>query len=647
MANPVLTGQLLAQDTFTQADQATWNPSSDGRTWTQVTGTETLSIVSNKGQSTGVTGESIDLLGTDTVTDAEALVKVSFSLSNDVPALILRYQSSGNYYKLNMNTGLLSIDRGASTLVSTSFPVSASTDYWMRFRVIGPNLYGKMWAASNVEPPNWMLQTSDWAVQGKGRYGLRTFGRSTTDVYLFDSYTVTDGVLVLPRPRYVPRAFLSTIVPDSVTQPLAYVDRPMGGTIIYEDRTFIPRALGGVYIPDTVLWVPRAFGGTLSLPLATVTTYTFTEALTANDSASAFVQVALPIDGLSASDALLATDTDTSLDSLSTSDIGGFFGWPVDSLTATDSLLVVDADIPLDGLSVSDSLLGADGSLYTEANAAGDSLSSGGTGTFTDGLPTSDNLLESETFIPLDANTTGDTLLKVDGYLPLDALSALDNLLGTDPYLPSDGLVGATTPLEWDIYLPTDDGLSASDSSSMTQGSPGGGPVNNTYNFTDALVANDTLLASLVDVPLDGLSVADALVCSAGASLIDALSASDMGGLARSFVDALSISDTLVQSDVYLPAEVQSVLESIVAGDSTLWVDALTASDTFTALVVSSQPLQYINVTWVTRDMTATWTTRDGKATWVTRDDKAGWSTRDEQASWNTRDELATWKTRR
>jgi hypothetical protein len=31
------------------------------------------------------------------------------------------------------------------------------------------------------------------------------------------------------------------------------------------------------------------------------------------------------------------------------------------------------------------------------------------------------------------------------------------------------------------------------------------------------------------------------------------------------------------------------------------------------------QPLQYINVTWVTRDGKASWVTRDGKVTWKTR----------------------------
>jgi len=34
---------------------------------------------------------------------------------------------------------------------------------------------------------------------------------------------------------------------------------------------------------------------------------------------------------------------------------------------------------------------------------------------------------------------------------------------------------------------------------------------------------------------------------------------------------------------------------------------------------VTPQPLHYINVTWVTRDMQATWKTRDMNTTWKTR----------------------------
>ncbi len=42
----------------------------------------------------------------------------------------------------------------------------------------------------------------------------------------------------------------------------------------------------------------------------------------------------------------------------------------------------------------------------------------------------------------------------------------------------------------------------------------------------------------------------------------------------------------------------------------------------------SGPPLQYINVTWVTRDQLATWKTRDVQPTWNTRDDNAAWKAR-------------------
>src|SRR6266568_3156615 len=49
----------------------------------------------------------------------------------------------------------------------------------------------------------------------------------------------------------------------AVSQPLPYIGRALGSTIIYENRTFVPRALSGVYIPDTILPVPRALLSTI------------------------------------------------------------------------------------------------------------------------------------------------------------------------------------------------------------------------------------------------------------------------------------------------------------------------------------------------------------------------------------------------
>ena len=62
------------------------------------------------------------------------------------------------------------------------------------------------------------------------------------------------------------RSFLKLVggaTGSAVSQPLPYIGRALGSTIIYENRTFIPRALGSTYIPDTILPVPRALLSTI------------------------------------------------------------------------------------------------------------------------------------------------------------------------------------------------------------------------------------------------------------------------------------------------------------------------------------------------------------------------------------------------
>ena len=80
-------------------------------------------------------------------------------------------------------------------------------------------------------------------------------------------FIATAGYIGAFVPRYVPRGLLGTIIQETVSQPLPYVDRGILSTVVYENRTFIPRALSGVYIPDdpSLLWVPRGFLSTIQI----------------------------------------------------------------------------------------------------------------------------------------------------------------------------------------------------------------------------------------------------------------------------------------------------------------------------------------------------------------------------------------------
>jgi len=254
---------IIGTDTFIRADQSGWGSASDGQTWVQLSGAETLAIATNEGTATGNIGVDNWLaLGTNTYADQEVLVRFKFTnQTNDVPG-----------YRVRNNGGSLGIRRvnsGVSTTVGvdTTFSISNNTFYWMRARIVGSTISVRMWADGNAEPGTWNETATDGTpITGPGRFGLYSVINTTSiDVNTFDSFSANDTVVAAPStyPRFIPRALGATIIPVIVSQPLPYIDRALGATIIYEDRTFIPRALGGVYIPDTVMWVPRALGGTV------------------------------------------------------------------------------------------------------------------------------------------------------------------------------------------------------------------------------------------------------------------------------------------------------------------------------------------------------------------------------------------------
>src|SRR5260221_702393 len=259
---------VIGDDNFVRADQSGWGTASDGQTWVQLSGAETLAIATNEGTATGNIGVDNWLaLGTNTYADQECLVRFKFTnQTNDVPGIMLRSTGATTAYRVRNNGGSLGIRRvnsGVSTTVGVdvSFAISNNTFYWMRAQIIGSTIKARMWADGNAEPSTWNETATDGTpISGAGRFGLYSVINTTaTDVNTFDSFSANDTVVAAPStyPRFIPRALGATIIPVIVSQPLPYIDRALGSTIIYEDRTFIPRALGGVYIPDTVMWVPR------------------------------------------------------------------------------------------------------------------------------------------------------------------------------------------------------------------------------------------------------------------------------------------------------------------------------------------------------------------------------------------------------
>src|SRR5205085_3792476 len=136
----------------------------------------TFSITGNAGQvANGNTSYSAEL--GPTATNAEVLFTGSISSFNNTNlGAVLRWTDGNNWYKAYIDGTSLVVQKkvsGSTTILGTaSFPASGGTSYTLRFRVVGTNLYAKVWQTGTTEPANWMVTTTDGSLSS-GYCGLR------------------------------------------------------------------------------------------------------------------------------------------------------------------------------------------------------------------------------------------------------------------------------------------------------------------------------------------------------------------------------------------------------------------------------------------------------------------------------------------
>lgn len=160
---------ILAQDTFRRPDQAFWGTASGLRTWGgDANNNPAFAIVHNAGQITG--GQGV-LQATLNVTSSDTELLVSGTASHFDAAgrinlgAVLRWQDTNNWYKAQLdgsNLQLLSNVHGTVTVLAThAFPATGGTNYRLRFRALGSNLFVKAWSSTSAEPPGWTLMQID------------------------------------------------------------------------------------------------------------------------------------------------------------------------------------------------------------------------------------------------------------------------------------------------------------------------------------------------------------------------------------------------------------------------------------------------------------------------------------------------------
>lgn len=153
-------------------------------------------------------------LGASTSANMEGLVRCKTSATTSTRmGVALRFTASNTFYhaRLSANANNLVIGKvvtGTNTdLFTTAFTVSIATFYWIRFRVVGTNLYARVWADGGSEPGTWTLTGTDSSITGAGGFGLTINASSTAVTWDFDSFTVTDATTTVVFPM---RAVIAT-----------------------------------------------------------------------------------------------------------------------------------------------------------------------------------------------------------------------------------------------------------------------------------------------------------------------------------------------------------------------------------------------------------------------------------------------------
>ena len=516
------------------------------------------------------------------------------TITADMIGRAYKRSSSGIYTQIAraVTTGVSISTSGANTTVT--FTTTSGTDF-----AVGDKLYIDLWLniTANTNVPTVNVNLNHLSTDTGGLTG------SVDSAYVTPGYALT-VVASGPYPRYIGRPFAATIIPDSVSQPLPYIERALSAPIVYENRTFIPRALSGVYIPDTVMWVPRAMGATIqsfllrSLTLAGVGTLAPT--LSANTALSDTLAGIGTLTGTLSANTALAAECDG---------VG----------TLTGTLFAVSQPLPYIGRGLLSTIV-----------------------------------YEDRTFIPrvLSGVYIPDTILPVPRALlstiqatvPLSVtLAGVGTLTGT---LSTTGGVSLSVTLAGVGTLTGTLSLTTALSTTLA----GVGTLTGTMAASTALATSlagvgtlsGTLSANLT-LPTTSMTGVGTLTATLTAQTALTVPLAGIGTLAGVFSLRVALSLTF-------------------AGMGTLTgVISLPATSYLSAVWMTRDLL----ATWTSRDDKAGWTTRDEKAAWVARQQALGasWATSvirplggtlkaKQQADsggskWTTRDGKTTWTTRK
>ena len=212
----------LLADTFTRTVSNGWGSADTGQAWTTTGGS--AANYSTNGTVGQINNASVNVARV--VSNAVSAADIENTVQITVPALatgaaisvawLHRFTDTSNHYRylINLNTDetvdlqILKVVTGTVTSLASLTGVllyTASSVIAVRAKILGSNLYMKVWLNSGNEPPGWQLSATDnslTAASGVGVLNLLNAGNTNASpVFSFDNITTqTPQTLTVIRP---------------------------------------------------------------------------------------------------------------------------------------------------------------------------------------------------------------------------------------------------------------------------------------------------------------------------------------------------------------------------------------------------------------------------------------------------------------
>lgn len=214
-------------DNFSRTASGTWGTTDSGTAWTESGGAGSdRSVASGVGRLTlaaSPTTARIQRLMNGGVADTELLVVLGpgqVSTGNAVaPGVMLRYGSASAYYHVRAHfrtdsavyLSVSNVGTDIGSQVVTPLTYTAGAYFWVRARIIGHTVYGRIWKVGTVEPGRWqVIRTFTTNLVTSGDVGLTLAagsGNSNVSPYVqFDGFTI-----ITPQRATVQRSLNSVV----------------------------------------------------------------------------------------------------------------------------------------------------------------------------------------------------------------------------------------------------------------------------------------------------------------------------------------------------------------------------------------------------------------------------------------------------